>query len=104
MADMLLTAPMVSVTLKEARQAWGTDVIIWGGVPSDILEEGTTDQEFEEYMLGVFKAVAPGDAVFLGASDGVQPKAKIERVERIARMVEAYGSYPIKMPSSPSLE
>ncbi len=32
MAECFATAPLVTVTLQEARQAWGNDVIIFGGV------------------------------------------------------------------------
>ncbi|MHB9089928.1 MAG: uroporphyrinogen decarboxylase family protein [Chloroflexota bacterium] len=96
MAECFCTAPMVGVTLAEARQAWGNDVIIWGGVPSVILEETSMkDEEFEEYMLGVFRAVAPGDAFILGVGDNVMPMSKIERVIRIGQMVEDLGHYPI---------
>jgi len=96
MAECFAAAPMVSVTLEEARQAWGADVIIFGGVPSVVLEDSTmSDDEFEEYMVGVFKAIAPGDAVILGVGDNVMPTARIERVERISQMVERWGRYPI---------
>ena len=32
MGECFCTAPMVTVTLEEAREAWGTD-IIFGGIP-----------------------------------------------------------------------
>ena len=95
MAECFTSAPMASVTLAEARAVWGTDVIIWGGVPSVILEETTPDDEFEDYLRDVFEVVAPGDAFILGVADNVMPRAKIERVERISEMVEEYGGYPI---------
>ena len=52
MAECFCTAPMVNVTLAEARKAWGHDCIIFGGVPSVVLEETFPDDEFEEYMRG----------------------------------------------------
>lgn len=98
MGECFTTAPMVSVTLAEARAAWGNDVIIWGGVPSVILEETTPEEEFEEYMRDVFRAIAPGDAFILGVADNVMPLSLIERVERISEMVEEYGTYPVHVP------
>ncbi|MBI2941872.1 MAG: hypothetical protein HYY04_15690 [Chloroflexi bacterium] len=95
MGECFATAPMVTVTLAEARQAWGNDVIIWGGIPSVILEETTPDEEFEGYVREVFRTIAPGDAFILGISDNAMPRTKIERVERITKLVEEYGNYPI---------
>jgi hypothetical protein len=95
-ADCLCTAPMVTVTLEEARAAWGSDMIIYGGVPSVLLQAEFSDQEFEDYMSRVFRAVAPGDAFILGVSDNVMPDAMIARVERISELVWQRGGYPIR--------
>ena len=96
MSECFCTAPMVEVTLEEARSAWGTDVIIFGGVPSIVLEPTFPEKEFEEYMRGLFRAIAPGDAFILGVADNVMPTSLIERVERISELVEAHGAYPVK--------
>ena len=95
MSECFCTAPMVSVTLAEARQAWGKDVIIWGGIPSVVLEETFPEEEFEAYVKGVLRTIAPGDAIILGVADNVMPMSIIERVERISELVEQYGKYPI---------
>jgi hypothetical protein len=87
---------MVEVTLEEARAAWGTDVTIFGGVPSIVLEPTYPEAEFEAYMRGVFRTIAPGDAFILGVADNVMPTSIIERVERISHLVEQYGTYPIQ--------
>jgi hypothetical protein len=97
MAETFTTAPMVDCTLADARRVWGTDVIIWGGVPSVILEEETLEEEFEAYMMDLFRTVAPGDAFILGVADNVMPAARIERIIRIGEMVEEYGNYPIRL-------
>ena len=97
MAECFATAPLVSVTLEEARRTWGNDVIIFGGVPSIILEqEVMSDAEFDVYMRDLFHTIAPGDAFILGVSDNVMPRAKIERVERITQMVQELGQYPMR--------
>ena len=83
--------------MAEARQAWGTDVIIWGGIPSSILCPPVTDKEFEDYMLDLFRTIAPGDAFILGVADNVMPDAYIERIIRVGEMVEEYGYYPVKV-------
>lgn len=95
MAECFVTAPMVPCTLAEAQQAWGKDVIIWGGIPSSILCPPVTDEEFEAYMIDLFHTIAPGDAFILGVADNVMPDAYIERVIRVSEMVEEYGQYPV---------
>ena len=96
MSECFCTAPMVEVTLEEARAAWGTDVAIFGGVPSIILEPGYPDAEFEAYMRDLFRVITPGDAFILGVADNVVPTSVIERVERISELVEQHGAYPVR--------
>jgi hypothetical protein len=96
MVECFATYPMVPTTLAEARAAWGSRVIIWGGVPSPIVEDLYTEADFEAYMDGLFRAIAPGDAFILGIADNLLPGGKIERVRRITQMVEERGRYPIK--------
>jgi uroporphyrinogen-III decarboxylase len=98
MQECFTTSPLVSCTLQEARDTWGTRMIIWGGVPSIILEDNAcSDEEFEELMLDVFRTIAPGDAFILGVADNVTGPSKLARVIRIGEMVKEYGAYPIHM-------
>lgn len=95
MAETFTVHPMVTCTLEDARAAWGNDVIIWGGVPSVILEDIYSEDEFEDYMTKLFQAIAPGDSFILGVADNVMPDSKLDRIIKIGRMVEEYGKYPI---------
>jgi len=97
MVDCFATAPMVSVTLQDARAVFGNDVIVWGGIPSVVLTDTFTDEEFQRYLLRLFHTIAPGDAFILGVSDCVMPGDKLERVARVSEMVREYGSYPIQL-------
>ena len=94
-AEVLVTAPMVTVTLERLRKVWGDKIIIWGGIPSIILCDPFTDEDFEAYMRDLFRTIAPGDAFILGVADMVMPASKWERFESIAPMVREYGAYPI---------
>ena len=100
MVECFVTHPMVETTLAEARAAWGNRVIIWGGVPSAILEDPYTEKEFKRDMDDIFRAIAPGDAFILGVADNVMPGAKLERVRHITHMVEQLGAYPIAAESA----
>jgi uroporphyrinogen-III decarboxylase len=97
--DSFVTAPMVPVTLERARQVFGDKVIIWGGLPSVLLCEPFTDEEFETYMRQLFRTIAPGDAFILAVADNIMLESKLNRLERVADMVEEYGAYPIETSS-----
>jgi uncharacterized SAM-dependent methyltransferase len=59
-------------------------------------EESFSDEEFEAYMVDMFKTIAPGDAFILGVADNVTAQAKLERVTRVGEMIEEYGTIPIQ--------
>jgi len=94
--DSFVTAPMVPVTLERARAVFGNKVIIWGGLPSTLLCDPATDDEFEAYMRNLFRVIAPGDAFILAVADNIMMESKVERLERVADMVEEYGAYPVR--------
>ncbi|MGQ9575148.1 MAG: uroporphyrinogen decarboxylase family protein [Thermoguttaceae bacterium] len=96
MAECFVSSPMVPTTLAEARAAWQDRVIIWGGVPSVILEEPYTDEQFEQYMDELFRVIPPGRAFILGIADNAMPGSKIERIRRISALVAERGNYPIR--------
>ncbi len=95
MVECFVTAPMVPVTLQQARAAFGNKVIIWGGVPSTLLCDPVSDNEFEAYMVNLFRTIAPGDAFILGVADNIMAEARLERIERLSEMVKEWGTYPI---------
>jgi uroporphyrinogen-III decarboxylase len=95
MVECFATQPMVETTMAEARAAWGDRVIVWGGVPSVILEDPYTDEQFGQYMDQLFRTVAPGNAFIFGVADNAMPAAKIDRIKRVTEMVEARGAYPL---------
>ena len=63
--------------------------MIWGGIPSPILEERTRDREFEKYIEGLLTTI--GDqAIIIGVGDMVLGNNLIERVRYIAEQVEKH--------------
>ncbi len=80
-------APLTECTFEEAWQAWQDGPIIWGGIPSPILEERTSESEFQEYVHGLLKTI--GDRpIIIGIGDMVLGNNLVERVEYIATEVE----------------
>lgn len=95
MVECFVTAPMVPVTLEEARAAWGDRVIIWGGLPSLLLSPSVPEEEFRAYVHGLLRAIAPGDAFILGVADNVMPDSVIDRVAWVTELIEERGQYPL---------
>lgn len=93
--DCFTPAPMTNVTTGEARAKWGKALVIWGGIPSSILCDPFTDEEFEAFVARTIAEIAPGDGIVMAVGDNVMPEAKIERVAQVARMVQEYARYPI---------
>jgi hypothetical protein len=94
-AEAWSPAPMTSVSTAELREAWGDKVTIWGGVPSIMFEPQYTDEEFDAYIMNMLEAVAPGDNFIVGMGDNLASDGKIERVGRIAELIEKHGHMPI---------
>ncbi len=96
MVECFATHPMVHTTLDEAKKEWGDRVIIFGGVPSVVLEAPYRDEQFEEYMNGLFRTIAPGKAFILGIADNAMPGSDIRRIQRITQLVEQRGTLPVR--------
>ncbi len=80
-------APLTECTFEEAWDAWQDGPMIWGGIPSSILEERTSEEEFQEYLEHMLRII--GDRpIILGIGDLVMGNNLIERVRYIANRVE----------------
>ncbi len=93
--ECFVTAPMVPLTLEEARAHWGTRIVLWGCVPSLILSPSYSEQDFRDYIYDMLDTLAPGDAVILGAADNVMPDSLIDRVRWLSELMEEKGQYPL---------
>lgn len=96
MVECFVTAPMVPLTMQQARERWGNRVIIWGGIPSTLLSPGVPEEDFRRYVRGLLRTVAPGDAFILGVADNVMPDSLIDRVAWTTELVEERGAYPME--------
>jgi uroporphyrinogen-III decarboxylase len=82
-------APLTECSFNKAWQAWKDGPIIWGGIPSPLLEERTSESEFQEYVQGLLKTV--GDRpIIIGIGDMVLGNNLVERVEYIATEIEKH--------------
>ncbi len=95
MLECFVTAPMVPLTLEQARAKLGNRVILWGGLPSLLLSPSISEEDFRQYMHNLLKTIAPGDAFILGVADNVMPDSLIERVAWVTELLEQKGHYPL---------
>ena len=91
-------APMTSVTTGELRRAWGDRVTVWGGIPAVLFEPSQySDQEFDRYIVNLFKEIAPGNNFIVGMGDNLPFDGSIERVARVVELIDKHGSLPIEL-------
>jgi hypothetical protein len=79
--------PLTPCKLEDAWQAWEKGPRIWGGIPSPILEDRYSPEEFRNYVANLFKIV--DRPAILGIVDLFMHHNSIERVMEIASWVEA---------------
>jgi len=80
-------APLTPCTFEEAWRAWHEGPVIWGGIPSLILQADTPEAEFQAYVQQVLEMVGERP-IILGVGDMVMGNDLIERVRYIAQAVE----------------
>lgn len=89
-------APMTAATVRQAREAFGDRVIIWGGIPSNVLcPDAVSEEQFEAQLASIFDEIAPGGGFILGVGDNVMPEASLDRIRKVRGLVEMRGALPI---------
>ncbi len=82
-------APLTACTFEEAWDAWEDGPLIWGGIPSLILEEQTPEGAFRAYIDQMLETIG-NRPIILGVSDMVLGHNLIERVQYIAEKIESH--------------
>jgi uroporphyrinogen-III decarboxylase len=87
--ESVTPAPMTECTLTEILEAWETGPVIWGGIPSSVLDPAMDQKAFEAYVEGVFQAL-DDRPIIVGIGDLVMPECSVERLQYIAEQVEQH--------------
>jgi hypothetical protein len=91
--------PLSGCTFEEIWSAWPKGPVIWGGIPSPILETGTSEADFRQWVERLFQVIGqagePGAVrnhrlPILGVVDLFMYHNSIERVCKIAKRVEQF--------------
>ncbi len=93
--EALTPQPSTSIDVRRTRALWDGRVVMWGGIPFNILTPEFTDGEFRDHIEALYRAVAPGDHFVLGFGDNVPPEALFSRIKWVADFNRENGSYPI---------
>jgi len=89
-AESFSPSPLTSCTFDDAWDAWKeSGPIIWGGIPSPLLEDHTPEEDLRAYIDHVLQTVADSP-IILGIGDMVMPNNSIDRVRYIAERVEEH--------------
>ncbi len=79
--------PLTGCTFEAAWHAWEHGPLIWGAIPSPILEERCAEADFHDYMRQLYDRL--DRPIILGVVDLFMRHNSIERVAAIASWVEA---------------
>jgi len=79
----------LKVTATEVKKAFNGKITTFGGIPSVVLlEQSTSDREFEAFLKRLFGENTPGDRFILAVGDTAPPDANFERLLRIMETVQ----------------
>lgn len=77
--------PQGDATLTEAREACGPEVVLWGGVPQDLLPEAREYEAFERAVRTAIDVATSDSRVIVGVADRVPPQAELERLKALVK-------------------
>lgn len=79
--------PLTNCTFQDAWEAWQGKPLIWGGIPSTILEDNVSEVEFQNYVQNLLETVGK-EAIIFGVVDLFMRHNSIDRVQFIADQLE----------------
>jgi len=96
-------SPLTPCTFEEAWNAWRAGPLIWGGIPSPILEAATDEEEFDQFIERLLTTIG-ADPIILGVVDLFMYHNSIERVQKIARRVAKQSQISARVEAEISLD
>ncbi|MDR1111197.1 MAG: corrinoid protein [Deltaproteobacteria bacterium] len=95
-AEAICPWPMTKVRIGEYYGKWRDRLTIFGGIPSNILlDDLTSEADFESYLDSMFRDLTPGDRLIVGIADTTPPQANWDRLRRIGDRVAKEGRLPL---------
>ena len=91
-ADSICPTPMTRMTLRQAQEAFGRRVTIWGGVPSvALLAQSMSERDFDALLDETLSNLAFKDHLIVSVADTMPPAAEWSRIEKIGKALRQLG-------------
>jgi len=91
--------PLGDLSLSEARQAWGDDIIISANFPETVCLKGV--EAIKSFTKDILREIAPGDNFMLTVTEDIpyrEPNDILEpSLRAITEVMWKYGKYPISL-------
>ncbi|MHB1134108.1 MAG: hypothetical protein ACYC4L_17205 [Chloroflexota bacterium] len=79
--------PQSDATLAEARALAGPELVLWGGIPQDLLLPAVAPADFESGVRAALADCRADPRAILGVADRVPEQASLDRLRRIGELV-----------------
>jgi hypothetical protein len=96
--EALTPQPMTSIDVRQAREIWGGEVALWGGIPAVLMTDTFSDEDMDMFLTELFDAVAPGDRFILGFGDNVPTDGLFSRIVQVVDFYHRHSAFPIRPP------
>lgn len=81
-------APQGDTSLAEARAAAGPNLVLWGGIPQDLLLEAHGPEEFTQAVRAAAAAARADGRTILGVADYVPVAADVGRLRALSELIK----------------
>lgn len=89
--EAITPAPVGDISLEELRSHVLKDTVLWGGIPSGFFSEDFPQEKFEAWIRKALEVMKKDRRFVMGVADQIVPKTSMERVRKVAELVEKYG-------------
>jgi hypothetical protein len=91
--DAVTPAPDGDLTPRQVRDEAGPDMILFGGIPASVWQEGVSDQTFEAWVRDYLDLRRVSPRMVLGPGDQVVPGTPIRRLRMVRELAERHGRF-----------
>ena len=84
-------APQSDASIREAREAAGPNLTLWGGIPQDFLLKTYSEEQIETAVLEAARQAMEDSRVILGIADRVSVNAEFARLKATALLITDAG-------------
>lgn len=88
------TPPTGTISFSAAREMWGPDKLIMGGIDATHFVADTPD-EMKAYVRGLIEDMGDGRRMILGSGDATPKGTPWENLLAVTEVVEAEGAFPL---------